>query len=104
MCLINCFIIFKIIYIYIFIFLLLITNLFHSDKILQVRTYDVFITYDKYYQTPRMWLFGYDEVNKFQRKKKIFFFRIYNIYTFIVYLLIYWYSKAPKAIDIGSNI
>ncbi|CAG8464151.1 2078_t:CDS:2, partial [Cetraspora pellucida] len=32
-----------------------------SDKILQVRTYDVFITYDKYYQTPRMWLFGYDE-------------------------------------------
>lgn len=33
-----------------------------SDKILQVRTYDVFITYDKYYQTPRMWLFGYDEV------------------------------------------
>ncbi|CAI2174949.1 19312_t:CDS:2 [Funneliformis geosporum] len=32
-----------------------------SDKILQVRTYDVFITYDKYYQTPRMWLYGYDE-------------------------------------------
>lgn len=28
---------------------------------LQVRTYDVFITYDKYYQTPRIWLFGYDE-------------------------------------------
>ncbi|KAI9498655.1 autophagocytosis associated protein [Zychaea mexicana] len=35
-----------------------------NDKILQVRTYDVFITYDKYYQTPRMWLFGYDEVQK----------------------------------------
>lgn len=34
----------------------------NSDKILNVRTYDVFITYDKYYQTPRMWLFGYDEV------------------------------------------
>ncbi|KAK3829096.1 MAG: autophagocytosis protein [Benniella sp.] len=32
-----------------------------GDKILNVRTYDVFITYDKYYQTPRMWLFGYDE-------------------------------------------
>ncbi|KAI9249893.1 autophagocytosis protein [Sporodiniella umbellata] len=32
-----------------------------NDKVLQVRTYDVFITYDKYYQTPRMWLFGYDE-------------------------------------------
>jgi ubiquitin-like-conjugating enzyme ATG3 len=25
------------------------------------RTYDMSITYDKYYQTPRMWLFGYDE-------------------------------------------
>ncbi|KAE9408789.1 hypothetical protein BT96DRAFT_1013392 [Gymnopus androsaceus JB14] len=28
---------------------------------LQVRTYDVMITYDKYYQTPRIWLLGYDE-------------------------------------------
>lgn len=36
----------------------------YSDKILQVRTYDVFITYDKYYQTPRLWLFGYDEVSR----------------------------------------
>lgn len=26
-----------------------------------VRTYDCMITYDKYYQTPRMWLIGYDE-------------------------------------------
>ncbi|KAI7863771.1 autophagocytosis associated protein [Spinellus fusiger] len=34
-----------------------------NDNILQVRTYDVFITYDKYYQTPRVWLFGYDEVS-----------------------------------------
>ena len=25
------------------------------------RTYDLSITWDKYYQTPRMWLFGYDE-------------------------------------------
>ncbi|KAL1916716.1 uncharacterized protein VTP21DRAFT_5420 [Calcarisporiella thermophila] len=32
-----------------------------GGNILQVRTYDVFITYDKYYQTPRVWLFGYDE-------------------------------------------
>uniref|UniRef100_UPI003F778491 Ubiquitin-like-conjugating enzyme ATG3 n=1 Tax=Homo sapiens TaxID=9606 RepID=UPI003F778491 len=29
--------------------------------ILQTRTYDLYITYDKYYQTPRLWLFGYDE-------------------------------------------
>jgi len=30
-------------------------------NLLQVRTYDVMITYDKYYQTPRIWLLGYDE-------------------------------------------
>lgn len=33
-----------------------------SDNLVQVRTYDCSITYDKYYQTPRMWLLGYDEV------------------------------------------
>lgn len=32
-----------------------------DDGILYTRTYDLSITYDKYYQTPRMWLFGYDE-------------------------------------------
>jgi len=29
--------------------------------ILKTRTYDLSITYDKYYQTPRVWLCGYDE-------------------------------------------
>lgn len=32
-----------------------------EDTILKTRTYDVSITYDKYYQTPRIWLRGYDE-------------------------------------------
>ncbi|RMX50677.1 hypothetical protein pdam_00021429, partial [Pocillopora damicornis] len=32
-----------------------------SGGILQTRTYDMYITYDKYYQTPRLWLFGYNE-------------------------------------------
>ncbi|OWM75706.1 autophagy-related protein 3 [Punica granatum] len=32
-----------------------------DDIILRTRTYDVSITYDKYYQTPRVWLTGYDE-------------------------------------------
>ena len=32
-----------------------------SGGILKARRYDVSITYDKYYQTPRIWLFGYDE-------------------------------------------
>lgn len=31
------------------------------SDILQTRTYDLHITYDKYYQTPRLWLTGYDE-------------------------------------------
>jgi len=35
-----------------------------KGNLLQVRTYDVMITYDKYYQTPRVWLIGYDEVGK----------------------------------------
>ncbi|KAL4156732.1 hypothetical protein PRNP1_005758 [Phytophthora ramorum] len=34
-----------------------------DDAILRTRTYDLSITYDKYYQTPRVWLFGYDERN-----------------------------------------
>ncbi|GMH67689.1 hypothetical protein TL16_g04746, partial [Triparma laevis f. inornata] len=32
-----------------------------ADNILAVRTYDVMISYDKYYQTPRVWLSGYSE-------------------------------------------
>lgn len=36
-----------------------------SGGILQTRTYDMYITYDKYYQTPRLWLFGYNEVGIF---------------------------------------
>lgn len=31
------------------------------NNILKTRTYDLSITYDKYYQTPRVWLSGYDE-------------------------------------------
>jgi len=30
-----------------------------NDDIPKVRTYDLSITYDKYYQTPRIWLMGY---------------------------------------------
>ena len=32
-----------------------------GDNIQRVRTYDISITYDKYYQTPRVWIFGYSE-------------------------------------------
>mmetsp|Transcript_10199 Transcript_10199/g.15003 ORF Transcript_10199/g.15003 Transcript_10199/m.15003 type:complete len:245 (+) Transcript_10199:106-840(+) len=30
-----------------------------DDNIIKVRTYDLSITYDKYYQTPRVWMMGY---------------------------------------------
>ncbi|CDY14035.1 hypothetical protein Bca4012_047538 [Brassica carinata] len=40
---------------------LLVAHETDDDNILRTRTYDVSITYDKYYQTPRVWLTGYDE-------------------------------------------
>lgn len=36
-----------------------------TDSVLHTRTYDLHITYDKYYQTPRLWVVGYDEVSLF---------------------------------------
>ena len=42
---------------------------FGSD-IVRTRSYDLTVTYDKYYQTPRLWLFGYDEVRCGQRPNK----------------------------------
>lgn len=33
-----------------------------EGEIIHTRTYDLHITYDKYYQTPRLWLSGYNEV------------------------------------------
>ncbi|GAQ83284.1 autophagy-related protein 3 [Klebsormidium nitens] len=35
-----------------------------DENILRTRTYDLSITYDKYYQTPRVWLYGYDEAKR----------------------------------------
>lgn len=39
-----------------------------KGNLLQVRTYDVMITYDKYYQTPRVWLLGFDEASRSHRR------------------------------------
>lgn len=36
----------------------------NDDNVVKTRTYDLHITYDKYYQVPRLWLIGYDEQNK----------------------------------------
>jgi len=35
-----------------------------NAAVVKTRTYDLSITYDKYYQTPRVWLFGYSERNQ----------------------------------------
>jgi len=35
-----------------------------SDNIVRTRTYDVSITYDKYYQCARVWLYGYSETRQ----------------------------------------
>lgn len=35
-----------------------------GDSVVKTRTYDLHITYDKLYQTPRLWLIGYDENQK----------------------------------------
>lgn len=34
------------------------------DSVIHTRTYDLHISYDKYYQTPRLWVVGYDENRK----------------------------------------
>lgn len=42
------------------------------DNIKLTRTYDVSITYDKYYQTPRVFLFGYNESGQPLKTKEIY--------------------------------
>lgn len=43
-----------------------------EDNIKLTRTYDISITYDKYYQTPRVFLFGYDEMGRPLKTKEIY--------------------------------
>ena len=43
-----------------------------DENILKTRTYDLSITYEKYYQTPKVWLFGYDENRKPLKPAQIF--------------------------------
>lgn len=37
-----------------------------DDNLVKVRTYDLSITYDKYYQTPRVWMMGYSSADSSQ--------------------------------------
>lgn len=52
-------------------------------EIVSCRTYDLHITYDKYYQTPRLWLTGYDEVN---------FVITLEIYQYYLYYYLYYHN------------
>jgi ubiquitin-like-conjugating enzyme ATG3 len=36
-------------------------HVLRQSNVVSTRTYDLYITYDKYYRTPRMWLFGWSE-------------------------------------------
>ncbi|CRG96601.1 autophagy-related protein 3, putative [Plasmodium gallinaceum] len=47
-------------------------NNIRNDNTMKIRTYDISITYDKYYQTPRIWLFGYDENGNPLKPEEIF--------------------------------
>lgn len=38
----------------------------YEDNIMKVRTYDLSISYDKYYQTPRVWMMGYESADSSQ--------------------------------------
>eukprot|EP00501_MAST-03F_sp_TOSAG23-6_P000255 GSMAST32.ASY1.ANO1.261.1 assembled CDS len=42
------------------------------NNVLATRTYDISISYDKYYQVPRVWLFGYDENSQPLSQKQVF--------------------------------
>jgi len=43
-----------------------------DDDVLRTRTYDLFITYDHFYRTPRVWLSGYDEQMKPLQPAQVF--------------------------------
>jgi ubiquitin-like-conjugating enzyme ATG3 len=43
-----------------------------ESEAVRQRTYDLHITYDKYYQTPRLWLFGYDENGKALKPEQMY--------------------------------
>ncbi|CAG9771883.1 unnamed protein product [Ceutorhynchus assimilis] len=43
-----------------------------GGEIVMTRTYDLHITYDKYYQTPRLWIIGYNEKRQFLTNKELF--------------------------------
>jgi len=44
----------------------------NDDDVVRTRTYDLYITYDHFYRTPRVWLSGYDEQMKPLQPEQVF--------------------------------
>jgi ubiquitin-like-conjugating enzyme ATG3 len=44
----------------------------HEDTVHKNRSYDLSITYDFYYQTPRLWLLGYSEDSSLLTETEVF--------------------------------
>ena len=42
-----------------------------EDHVVHLRTYDLLISYDKYYSVPKFWLVGYDESHQPLPTKKV---------------------------------
>jgi ubiquitin-like-conjugating enzyme ATG3 len=43
-----------------------------EGEVVPTRRYDLSITYDKYYQTPHIWLIGYDETGRVLKPEEVF--------------------------------
>ena len=43
-----------------------------DNAVMKSRKYDLSISYDNYYRTPRIWLFGYDENGSILTQYKLF--------------------------------
>ena len=79
-----------------------------SGGILQTRTYDMYITYDKYYQTPRLWLFGYNEVIMFLSDFRSTLKRV-CVVAWTTFLRCHannllWPKKYPRQVDLRLKV
>lgn len=63
-----------------------------EEEILATRTYDLNITYDNYYRTPRLWLTGYDEVTA----NSLLNHYLNRCYDMNMYWLIYIYTYVTE--------
>ncbi len=56
-----------------------IANNSFANNVMKIRRYDVSISYDNYYRTPRIWLYGFDESGSPLDSNDVFQVRAYHI-------------------------